>query len=168
MRLAATTLACCLALGLSACGDDGPAVSDAAVAKAEKQLLDGGLDAYEKRIESLGGTPVVVNKWASWCTPCRQEFPMFARQARRLRGKVAFLGVNASDPVDDAARFLAQSPIPYDSFKDGDQEIARSFRGDRVFPTTVFYNRDGVIVDVHQGGYRKEKDLVADIERYAR
>lgn len=168
MRLAVTSLACCLALGLSACGDDGPAVSDAAVAKAEKQLLDGGLEAYEKRIESLAGTPIVVNKWASWCTPCRQEFPMFARQARRLEGKVAFIGVNAKDPGDAAARFLAQSPVPYDSYRDPDQKIARSFRGDRFFPTTAFYNRDGVIVDIHQGGYQKEKDLVADLRRYAR
>jgi len=168
VRLALTTLACCLVVGLSACGDDGPSVSDAAVAKAKKQLLDGGTDAYEKRIASLEGTPVVVNKWASWCGPCRQEFPMFARQATRLAGKVAFLGVNASDPVDDAAKFLAQSPVPYDSYKDPDQEIARSFRGDRFFPTTAFYNREGVIANVHQGVYHKEEDLVADLRRYAR
>ena len=93
---------------------------------------------------------------------------MFARQAKRLEGKVAFLGVNAGDPGDGAARFLAQSPLPYESFKDPHQEIARSFRGDRFFPTTAFYNSDGVIVDVHQGRYQKEEQLVADLRRYAR
>lgn len=167
VRLVLTALACCLALVLPACGDDGSRPSSAAIAKAKKQLLDGGRDAYDKRIESYAGKPVVVNKWASWCGPCRQEFPYFRRQARRFGGKVAFLGVNSSDNVDDAARFLAREPLPYDSFKDPDQKIARSFRGDRFFPTTAFYNREGVLEDVHLGVYHSEKELVEDLRRHA-
>lgn len=168
MRLVLTSLACCLASALSACGEDAPPAPPSAAARAEKQLLAGGRDAYDRRIASLEGTPVVVNKWASWCAPCRQEFPLFARQAKLLEGKVAFLGVNASDNVGDAAELLASSPLPYDSFVDPDQEIARSFRGDRFFPATAFYDRNGTVVAVHPGAYRNERDLLADIRRFAR
>jgi thiol-disulfide isomerase/thioredoxin len=162
-----TALALCLACALPGCGGNGDTASPAAVAKAKKQLLDGGRDAFDKRIASYAGRPVVVNKWASWCGPCRQEFPYFRRQARRFSGKVVFLGVNASDNVDDAARFLAREPLPYPSFKDPDQKIARSFRGDRFYPTTAFYNREGVVEDVHLGDYHSEQELVEDLRRHA-
>ena len=58
-------------------------------------LLPGGKNAFERRVGELG-YPVVANIWASWCGPCRFEFPMF--QQVRPRGKrVAFLGVDAED-----------------------------------------------------------------------
>ena len=45
------------------------------------QLLPGGADAYQQRLAELRGHPVVVNKWASWCGPCREEMPWLQRQA---------------------------------------------------------------------------------------
>ena len=61
------------------------------------QLLPGGADAFQQRLAELRGHPVVVNKWASWCGPCREEFPWFQRLSARLGKRIAFLGVDAKD-----------------------------------------------------------------------
>src|ERR1051325_8602779 len=71
----------------------------------ENQLLDGGTDAFKQRLAKLKGHGVVVNKWAAWCGPCRQEFPVFQKVSVQLGKKVAFLGVDAQDNSGAAKRF---------------------------------------------------------------
>src|SRR5207248_11367599 len=60
------------------------------------QLLAGGRSAFARRMGRLRGHPGVINKWASWCIPCRAEFPMFQTVAARRGTQVAFVGVNGS------------------------------------------------------------------------
>src|SRR5687768_4788167 len=45
------------------------------------ELLGGGPEAFDRRLRALRGHPVVINKWASWCGPCRSEFPYFQRES---------------------------------------------------------------------------------------
>jgi thiol-disulfide isomerase/thioredoxin len=130
------------------------------------ELLPGGPSAFRKRLASLKGYPVVVNKWASWCTPCRTEFPIFQRQAVVQGKKVAFLGVNAGDSTDPAKRFLRSEPLPYPSYLDPDEDIAKTIKAPANYPITVFFDRRGKLAYVHQGGYRRESDLVDDMQRY--
>ena len=109
-----------------------------------------------------------MNKWASWCAPCRQEFPYFQRQSARLAKKVAFLGVNSNDNDDDAQNFLEEYPVPYPSYKDPSLDIADMLQGrsgSRRPPSTT---RRASSSTSKQGSYASEDDLVADIERYAR
>src|SRR5262249_24060045 len=61
------------------------------------KLLGGGTAAFDARLAQLHGIPVVVNKWASWCGPCRFEFPWFQSLAEKRGGQIAFLGVNSND-----------------------------------------------------------------------
>ncbi len=131
------------------------------------QLLDGGAEAFERRLAELEGHPVVVNKWASWCGPCRAEFPFFQAQAEERAGEVAFIGVNSGDNDADAASFLEEYPVPYPSYKDPELEVADVFNGVAAFPTTAFYDERGELVYVKQGGYASEELLAEDIERYA-
>ena len=131
-------------------------------------FLPGGRDAFEKRIEKERGKPVVVNKWASWCGPCRLEFPYFRDQAKKRKGQVVFLGVNSNDNRGDAQDFLKEEPVPYKHFEDPKLEIAAAFNAVQAFPSTAFYDSKGKLAFVHQGGYANEKDLSEDIGRYAR
>jgi cytochrome c biogenesis protein CcmG, thiol:disulfide interchange protein DsbE len=140
----------------------------AAIRDQANQVLEGGTDAFQQRLEGLRGHPAVVNKWASWCGPCRFEFPFFQSQARERGGEVAFLGVDSNDSEDAAATFLEELPLPYVSYLDPDSRIAAEIGAPANFPATAFYDSQGELVYTRQGGYRSEEDLAADIDRYAR
>jgi thiol-disulfide isomerase/thioredoxin len=109
----------------------------------------------------------VVNQWASWCDPCRAEFPFFGRLARKYEGRVAFLGVDSQDGRGEAARFLRELPVPFPHYFDADASVAREFGGGRAWPTTAFYTADGELSFLHQGAYATEARLDEDIRRYA-
>jgi cytochrome c biogenesis protein CcmG, thiol:disulfide interchange protein DsbE len=138
----------------------------ASLHRQASQLLPGGPKAFRARLASLKGYPVVVNKWASWCNPCRTEFPLFQSQAVAKGKRVAFIGVNAGDSTDPARRFLRGEPLPYPSYLDPDEDIAKTIRAPANYPITVFFDRRGKLAYVHQGGYRTESDLVDDMRRY--
>lgn len=140
----------------------------AALHEQQNRLLDGGPDAFKEQLAQLKGFPVVVNKWASWCGPCRAEFPYFQRLSVKDGKRVAFLGVNSNDNDGDAKQFLARYPVPYPSYKDPDQKVAQLFNATVAFPSTAFYGRDGKLSYVKQGDYATEAKLAADIDRYAR
>ena len=123
---------------------------------------------FEKELRALRGHPVVVNAWATWCGPCKLEFPYFRRAAAKLGTRVAFLALNVEDSRADAQRFLRRSPVPYPSLEDGDGKLLREAApGVKGLPVTIYYDAKGERTFVHQGGYRSEDELVEDIERYA-
>lgn len=182
---AALTLALALALAACGAGGNGAGNPDSELSKSEateplagappqlaairdqaNQLLVGGTEAFEARLTALRGTPVVVNKWASWCGPCRLEFPFFQSLASKRGTKIAFLGVDANDSEDAAATFLEQLPLPYPSYLDPDQEISALIEAPANFPATAFYDTSGELVHTRQGGYATEADLAGDIDRY--
>jgi cytochrome c biogenesis protein CcmG, thiol:disulfide interchange protein DsbE len=132
------------------------------------ELLDGGAPAFEARLRELRGYPVVVNKWASWCGPCRTELPYFQRQAARQGRRVAFLGVDSNDGRAAARQFDREHPVPYPHFFDPKLEVAKRFDAVLEFPSTAFYDRRGRLRKTHRGVYPSERRLAADIERYAR
>jgi cytochrome c biogenesis protein CcmG, thiol:disulfide interchange protein DsbE len=190
-RTVATTILATLVLGLGACSDSEDDVDpgsanpesaapdyDKALADAPKPLaelyargdalLAGGAEAFEAQLADLRGHPVVVNKWASWCGPCRFEFPFFQSQAAERGDEVAFIGVDSNDSEDAARTFLDEFPLPYPSFSDPDQEIAELIGAGREFPSTAFFDGEGEPTYLRRGGYASEEELAADIERYAR
>jgi cytochrome c biogenesis protein CcmG, thiol:disulfide interchange protein DsbE len=147
---------------------DGAPSELAGLREEANELLQGGVEAVEARLAELEGTPVVINKWASWCGPCRFEFPFFQAQAIHRGDEIAFFGIDSDDSDDAARTFLDELPLPYPSYADPDSEIAQSLDADREFPATVFIDSSGEQVYVKRGGYGSEDDLIADIERYAR
>jgi cytochrome c biogenesis protein CcmG/thiol:disulfide interchange protein DsbE len=139
----------------------------AALYAQANQLLPGGTDAFEKRIAALKGYPVVVNVWASWCGPCRFEFPTLQKLSARYGKQVAFLGINSQDSDDAAKTFLAEAPLPYPSYTDGDKDLANSIGASLGLPDTAFYDSAGELVHLKQGPYAEDSELEADVRRYA-
>ena len=112
----------------------------------------------------------MVNKWASWCGPCRFEFPFFQQVAAKRGDEIAFLGVDANDSNDAAETFLEEFPLPYPSFSDPDDDVGKLFEG-HFFPSTALYDAEGELsihphgtVRVGQGPQRRDRALpgVAD------
>jgi cytochrome c biogenesis protein CcmG, thiol:disulfide interchange protein DsbE len=137
----------------------------AALHEQSSTILDGGLKAFEARMAELEGRPVVINKWASWCRPCRAEFPIFQQVATERGKEIAFLGVNAADKRPAAEEFLAERPLPYPSYEDPDEDIARELDAAKFFPMTIFRAADGGRF-VKAGEYTSRAELEADIDKY--
>ena len=184
-RLAAATAFAVVVLALPACGsgsggDYGGKAPDytKALAGAPKplaklydqadQLLPGGAEAFQQRLAELRGHPVVVNKWASWCGPCREEMPWLQREAARRGERIAFIGVDSKDSDAAAKEFLNEFPVPYPSYTDPGQDIAEVMNATIGTPATAIYDSSGKQVHVQQGEYASQDALAADIQRYAR
>jgi thiol-disulfide isomerase/thioredoxin len=130
-------------------------------------LLTGGQDAFDARIDDMRGYPVVVNKWASWCGPCRIEFPVFRKAAIQEAGRIAFIGLDTQDNDDDAREFLGKEPVPYPSYVDPESEIARKLKAPAAFPATAFFDKNGKLAYTHQGPYDSVDELLRDVRKYA-
>jgi thiol-disulfide isomerase/thioredoxin len=173
-----------LALVLAGCGGSEPksaAPSAAAVKKSlagappklsmlhgnANRLVGGSTSDFQTQMAQLRGYPVVVNKWASWCAPCRGEFPAFQQAGLRLGKQVAFLGLDGQDNDGNARKFLKSFPVTYPSYRDPDLKISTKIQAGIAFPTTIFFNKTGKLVYAHPGPYKNAADLIADIKRYA-
>jgi thiol-disulfide isomerase/thioredoxin len=139
----------------------------ASLHRQANELLPGGKDVVKARLASVKGRPAVVNKWASWCGPCRAEFPFLQRASVTYGKRIAFMGLNAGDNRDAAKRFLARYPVSYPSYEDPNEKTAFALGASTNFPITIFYDRSGRQAFIHQGGYASEQALVKDIRRYA-
>ncbi|MBV8198770.1 MAG: TlpA family protein disulfide reductase [Candidatus Eremiobacteraeota bacterium] len=97
------------------------------------------LNDYRNRI-------VVMNLWASWCPPCREEMPDLQRLASRYAAqRVAVVGVNEGESVERARAFAAALRIHFPIWVDATERYGRTY-GALGLPTTVILNRQGVIV----------------------
>jgi thiol-disulfide isomerase/thioredoxin len=130
------------------------------------KLLPGGRKRLEAELDAVKGHPAVVNVWASWCTPCKQEAPSIQRSALSYGKRVAFLGVDLRDNEQAAKRFLGRYPVSFPSIQDPDGQIYNDYRLVGA-PATIFYDASGKRTYLHQGAYRTIEDLDADIQRYA-
>jgi cytochrome c biogenesis protein CcmG, thiol:disulfide interchange protein DsbE len=97
-------------------------------------------------LDELRGTPVVLNFWASWCIPCREEAPVLERAWRRARTQaVAFVGVNMQDLTDDARAFIREFDNSYLNVRDQSNGVARDW-GVTGIPETFFITARGRVV----------------------
>jgi len=123
----------------------------------------GGLTA---RLRELRGYPVVVNVWASWCTPCQAEFPLFAAASAIYGRRVAFLGANVEDSPGSARSFLAEHPVSYPSYETSLATL-RPLALVGNLPTTIFIDSAGRVTHVHIGQYAAQGSLDEDVSSLA-
>jgi cytochrome c biogenesis protein CcmG/thiol:disulfide interchange protein DsbE len=120
-------------------------------------------------LPALRGKVVVLNFWASWCTPCKQEAAVLEQAWRRWHGRgVVVLGVDAQDFTSDARRFMRRHGVTYPNVHDGPGAVAGSY-GVSGFPETWFVDRRGKLVVEHVSGPiapdRIDRDLMLALAR---
>jgi len=106
-----------------------------------------GRDLKTGRTISLAdfrGKPVILNAWASWCLPCREEAPHFVEITKR-HPDIQMLGLNMNNARDDALKFLGESGWTYPSLVDPDAAIGLTKLGIGNLPTTIYIDASGVI-----------------------
>ncbi len=104
-----------------------------------------------RSLSSYRGQVVVLNFWASWCEPCREEAPLLERLQKHLTEHDAtVLGVTYKDAQADSLAFVAQYHLTYPSLRDESGEYAHAF-GTDALPESFVLNREGLVVAISRG-----------------
>ena len=101
---------------------------------------------------SLGqfrGRPVVINFWATWCPPCRDEIPHLVEAYQREHDSVAFIAIS-DEPADVVGPFVKEKAMPYVILLDSGDRVSSAY-GIKALPTTLFISRDGEIKVYYTG-----------------
>jgi thiol-disulfide isomerase/thioredoxin len=105
--------------------------------------------------------PTVINVFATWCTPCREETPGFAAAAGGLRARgFDVVGIDQEESAAAVSAFAREFALPYPVYIDT-SGVTHDLLGARVIPTTIVVNADGVIVWEHAGPLQREDFLRA-------
>jgi cytochrome c biogenesis protein CcmG/thiol:disulfide interchange protein DsbE len=108
-------------------------------------------DGETVSLSSLRGRPVIVNFWASWCIPCREEFPLLVDAYERHSGEgLEILGVIHDDGPEAATEFANSFGATWPMLNDVDDVAWRAYMG-AFLPVTYFVDREGVIQSVSYG-----------------
>jgi cytochrome c biogenesis protein CcmG, thiol:disulfide interchange protein DsbE len=136
-----------LAYGLASNEPEGEVAGKPAPALELPRLSGNGTGS----LEDYRGQVVVLNFWASWCEPCREESPLLQRWHERLQDRGAtVLGVDALDEIGHARAFIDEYGLTYPMLRDGDGSTREPF-GILGFPETFVIDREGRIAAVQRG-----------------
>jgi len=111
------------------------------------------------KLSELRGEVVMINFWASWCAPCRQEMPLLEDIYKKY-SELGFvlLGVNVEEDSSKAAELLREIPVSFPILYDNTNEVTKLYKV-VAMPTTVMVDRDGTLRYLHRGylpGYEEE------------
>jgi cytochrome c biogenesis protein CcmG, thiol:disulfide interchange protein DsbE len=138
--------------------------ASAGVGKPAPDFTLSTLDGKTVRLSDYRGKPVVLNFWASWCIPCREEFPLLRRTLATHHDDFALIGVNTLDNIEsDGRAFAHEQRADWPSGFDPDSVVARGY-GVNDLPQTFFIDRDGV-VSSHLYGQLTSDTLRAELAK---
>jgi cytochrome c biogenesis protein CcmG, thiol:disulfide interchange protein DsbE len=128
----------------------------------ELRLTDG--DAVQ--LSALRGKPVIINFWATWCGPCRDEMPALEQVWQRYgKGDVMLLGVNQGEDLQTITAFAhGEMDVSFPLLLDSQLDVSRLYNI-RAMPTTFFVDANGRIQDIQIGGPLDQAALLAGIEK---
>jgi thiol-disulfide isomerase/thioredoxin len=118
------------------------------------------LQGRAHRLEQYRGKVVLVNFWATWCEPCRDEMPSMRELRKSLAGKpFEVLAVNLAEPETRIERFLEKVPLDFPVLLDRDTKTARAWQA-RILPASFVISPDGRIRYHHAGEIDWSKEEV--------
>jgi peroxiredoxin len=151
-----------LALG---CAGHALAGTGAATAGATPDFTLPARDGGTVHLADLKGQVVMINFWATWCGPCRQEMPLLAQlHAKYEPLGFTLLGVNVEPDSAAAVAWLKGVPVPFPILFDTESKVANVF-GVEGMPSTVFVDRNGKVRYVHRGYQPGDEAKYADMIR---
>lgn len=116
-------------------------------------------NSKEVKLSDYRGTPVVLNFWASWCPPCREEMPAFNEMSNKYKDKVAILMINLTDgqreTVDDAKDFIEENDYNMKVLFDNEMDASDKYNITAI-PRTIIIDKDGYIINDYSGGISKD------------
>jgi cytochrome c biogenesis protein CcmG/thiol:disulfide interchange protein DsbE len=112
------------------------------------------VDASKKvSLDDYKGKPVIVNFWATWCGPCKEELPVFQKMWNRYKDKdIAFIGIDVMDDRSNAAKYIKNNDITYTILYDQQGEISSKYKV-VALPATFFIDREGKIAVKNYGPF---------------
>lgn len=162
-RLVTSVLVAALAFSVAACGTTGSTKTTSPggspIVVGGSPLLDKPAPAIDLKnlagetvsLASYAGRPVVVNFWASWCVPCRDEFPVFvAAREEHADAGLEILGVVYKDNAENAQRFATDQGAGWPLLEDPGETVYKAYTGFGV-PMTVFIDGEGIVRAVSYG-----------------
>ena len=123
-----------------------PPSTGAKLADFEVETLSG----TKIKLSDLKGKPVVLNFWASWCPPCREEMPLMQSYAKKLDGQVAFVGLNYGEDPVTVQKFVTDLKITFPVWLDQNGKISNLYYV-ADYPNTFFIDSEGVLRAQHIG-----------------
>jgi thiol-disulfide isomerase/thioredoxin len=113
-------------------------------------------------LSQFKGQVVMINFWASWCGPCRQEMPLLESMYKKYKPLgFTLLGVNVEPDQKDAESFLKQTPVSFPVLFDAKSKVSGLYNVQGM-PTTVFIDRKGNVRLVHQSYKPGDENLYMD------
>lgn len=116
-------------------------------------------DGQIVKLSDYFGSPIVVNFWATWCSPCKSELPAFEELSKEYDGKVKFMMVNLTDgyqeTVENVKEFVNVNNYTFPVFFDTEYSASSAYQTNYI-PETIFIDKDGNMVNKHIGAMNKE------------
>ncbi|MRS05652.1 TlpA family protein disulfide reductase [bacterium] len=113
------------------------------------------LNQVSMKLSQFRGKVVVLNFWATWCVPCRNEMQLLQDYSNQLDGKIIVIGINSQESEEDVSTFLRIRKITFPIALDSSGEVIRKF-AIQGYPTTYFLDANGVIRAQHIGELRDD------------
>ncbi len=161
LRVIILASAITLILVLAGCSTDSEPSQGAQVGNQATDFQLPSLDGQEVSLSQFLGKPVLLNFWASWCGPCRDEMlflqEIFEDKEWAEQGLV-LLAINVGEKPDTIEEFMDSYGLSFTVLLDANHDIARKYRA-RSIPMTFFIDRNGIIKDVKFGAFANKEEI---------